>query len=189
MKTVKNKEWKTFIYDEIFDIKKGFYNKKPDSSNGGSIPFLGATDSNNGVTSYHTRKDIENASKTGDGNNSPIEDKIFPAHAVCVTNNGSVGYAYYQPREFTCSHDVNPLYRKDGVKFNRKTGLFVATVIMLDRYRWQYGRKWRPMRMVKSTIDLPVTSEGKPDWESMEKFIEGLEERERERVGALLGIV
>lgn len=199
------KKWKTFIYDRIFIIKKGFYNKKPGSSVDGRIPFLGATDSNNGVTSYHTIDDIDAASKTGDDNNAPISDKIFPANAVCVTNNGSVGYAYYQPKEFTCSHDVNPLYRKDGVPFNHKTGLFIATVIMQDRYRWQYGRKWRPVRMVKSTINLPVLTDRKgqyiidskkifsdegyiPDWDYMEKFIERLETRERERVKVLLGM-
>jgi hypothetical protein len=196
------KKWKSFIYNRIFIIRKGFYNKKPDSSENGEIPFLGATDSNNGVTSYHTIDDINNASKTGDDNNSPISDKIFPANAVCVTNNGSVGYAYYQPKKFTCSHDVNPLYRKDGIPFNHKTGLFIATVIMKDRYRWQYGRKWRPVRMVKSTINLPVLTDNYgqciidskktfsdegyiPDWKYMEEFIERLETRERESQGSI----
>lgn len=195
-------KWKTFVYDKVFIIRKGFYNKKPDSSEGADIPFLGATDSNNGITSYHTIDDITSASKTGDDNNSPISEKIFPANAVCVTNNGSVGYAYYQPKEFTCSHDVNPLYRKDGIPFNHKTGLFIATVIMKDRYRWQYGRKWRPVRMVKSTINLPILTDNYgqciidpkktfsdegyiPDWKYMEEFIERLETRERESQGSI----
>ena len=41
-------KWKLFDFVKIFDIKKGFYNKKPESSGVGTIPFLGATDSNNG---------------------------------------------------------------------------------------------------------------------------------------------
>lgn len=195
-------DWKPFIYDDIFIIRKGFYNKKPDSTTGGNIPFLGATDSNNGVTSYHTIEDIASTSKTGDENNAPLDEKIFPAHAVCVTNDGSVGYAYYQAKEFTCSHSVNPLYRKDGVEFNHKTGLFIASVIMKDRYRWQYGRKWRPSRMAKSTINLPVkkNEDGSifidskktfsdkgyaPDWEYMEEIIERLETKERESCGSI----
>lgn len=109
---------------------------------------------------------------------------------MCVTNNGSVGYAYYQEEPFTCSHDVNPLYLKDG-EFNKYTGLFVATVIMHDKYRWGYGRKWRPERMVKSKIKLPIaqdkdgnplidvnkkySDEGYlPDWEWMENYIKSL---------------
>ena len=80
----------------------------------GTIPFLGATDSNNGVTGYYTLEEIEASSKTGELPNAPLDRKLFAENAVCVTNNGSVGYAYYQNRQFTCSHDVNPLYRKDG---------------------------------------------------------------------------
>jgi len=165
--------WIEFNYTDIFVIKKGFYNKKPEESGDGTIPFLGATANKNGVTSYYTFDEIKDASKTGDEPNANIEEKIFPPHAVCVTNNGSVGFAYYQHEEFTCSHDVNPLYRKDG-QFNKYTGLFIATVIMHDRYRWDYGRKWRPERMVKSKIKLPATTDGKPDWQFMEDYIKSL---------------
>ena len=169
-------KWKTFLFTEVFIIKKGFYNKKPEESGNGTIPFLGATDKNNGVTAYYTKDEINSSSKTGSLPNDTIDKKIFPGKSVCVTNNGSVGYAYYQETEFTCSHDVNPLYRKDG-EFNYFTGLFVASIIMKDRYRWGYGRKWRPERMVKSKINLPATNEGKPDWDWMEKFMKSLKHK------------
>lgn len=169
-------KWKTFLFTEVFIIKKGFYNKKPEESGNGTILFLGATDKNNGVTAYYTKDEINSSSKTGSLPNDTIDKKIFPGKSVCVTNNGSVGYAYYQETEFTCSHDVNPLYRKDG-EFNYFTGLFVASIIMKDRYRWGYGRKWRPERMVKSKINLPATNEGKPDWDWMERFMKSLKHK------------
>lgn len=178
--------WDKFEYDRIFKIKKGFYNKKPEESGAGKIPFLGAVDNNNGVTAKYTEDEIRDASKTGKEPNQELSKKIFPAHAVCVTNNGSAGYAYYQDKPFTCSHDVNPLYPKNN-EFNKYTGLFIATIIMYDRYRWGYGRKWRPMRMAKSTILLPIKYQGNqplvdkvnnyndnghvPDWDYMEKFM------------------
>lgn len=162
--------WKLFEFSKIFRIEKGFYNKKPESSGNGNIPFLGATDSNNGVTGYYTLDEIETSSKTGNEPNETLDRKIFSGKAVCVTNNGSVGYAYYQDNQFTCSHDVNPLYRIDG-EFNQFTGLFIASIIMKDRYRWGYGRKWRPDRMKKSKILLPATKTGEPDWLWMESFI------------------
>lgn len=165
--------WKEFLFTDIFVIKKGFYNKKPEHILDGNFPFLGATECNNGVTEYYSLDDIEFASKTGKGKNESLTKKIFSKNAVCVTNNGSVGFAYFQDKNFTCSHDVNPLYRKDG-EFNKFTGLFVASVIMKDRYRWCYGRKWRPERMIHSTIKLPATSEGKPDWKYMESFMKRL---------------
>lgn len=165
--------WEEFTFGEIFDIKKGFYNKKPEHTTLGNIPFLGATEKNNGVTEYYSIIDIENASKTGSGNNSPLEDKIFPPHALCVTNNGSVGFAFYQNERFTCSHDVNPLYILDG-EFNEYTALFVASVIHKDRYRWAYGRKWRPERMFDSKILLPAINKKQPDWAYMEEHIKSL---------------
>lgn len=166
-------KWREFIFDDIFEIKKGFYNKKPEHNIEGDIPFLGATEKNNGVTEYYSLEDIKSASKTGDGNNALLSEKIFPENALCITNNGSVGFAYYQPNKFTCSHDVNPLYIKDGA-FNEYTALFVSSVISKDRYRWAYGRKWRPDRMRKSKIMLPVDTKGNPDWEYMERFMKTL---------------
>lgn len=187
---LKDKKWEMFCFSDVFVIKNGFYNKKPEGSGEGTIPFLGAVDNSNGVTEYYTLEEIEAASKTGEPPNVSIDKKIFPANAVCVTNNGSVGYAYFQAKEFTCSHDVNALYQKDG-EFNEYTGLFIATVIMHDRYRWDYGRKWRPKRMVNSELKLPVkqdkngdpildekkrySKEGYiPDWNWMEKYVKSI---------------
>lgn len=165
--------WKEYAYPDIFIIKKGFYNKKPDHNINGDIPFLGATARENGVTEYYSLEDIENASKNGDKNNADISEKIFKGRALCVTNNGSVGFAFYQPTQFTCSHDVNPLYLIDR-EFNEYIALFIATVIMKDRYRWTYGRKWRPERMIKSKIKLPAKKDGTLDYEFMENYIKSL---------------
>ena len=161
--------WKWFRYDEIFDIKHGFYNKKPEDNPEGDIPFIGATDSNNGVTSHSDLETIVVTTKTGDGSNSPIEEKIFE-NCIAVTNNGSVGYAYFQAKPFTCTHDVNPLYLK-GHEINPYIALFLCTLIEKERFRWAYGRKWRPIRMPSSKIKLPVTLEGTPDWKYMEDFV------------------
>lgn len=168
--------WKEFVYSEIFDVQKGFYNKKPEHNLVGEIPFLGATERCNGVTEYYSVDDIETASKTGDENNVSIEEKLFSGNALCVTNNGSVGCAFFQPTTFTCSHDVNPLYILDGC-FNMYNALFVATVIEMDKYRWAYGRKWRPERMIKSTIRLPAKLKDDkyvPDWDYMENYMKSL---------------
>ena len=176
MKMIDTTHWKEFKIKDVFHVKGGFYNKKPEHNIEGDIPFLGATEKSNGVTEYYSLEDIECASKTGDENNAPLKDKLFDGNSLCVTNNGSVGFAYFQPIQFTCSHDVNPLYIKDG-SFNVYSALFVATIIEMDRYRWAYGRKWRPARMVNSTIKLPSTVvDGKtvPDWAYMENYIKSL---------------
>lgn len=165
--------WEWFRYDQIFDIKKGFYNKKPEESGQGTIPFIGATDSNNGITSFYTMEEIEAASKTGDYPNQELSAKIFKGNCITVSNNGSIGYAFYQNSDFTCSHDVNPLYLK-GYKMNKYIAMFLCSLIELEQYRWAYGRKWRPKRMPSSMIKLPVVESKVPDWNFMENYIKSL---------------
>lgn len=165
-------KWEDFKYDEIFDIKKGFYNKKPPTTeDNNSIPFIGATEYNNGITGKIKLVDIEQYSKTGkiEITNTSL-DKLFKANCITVTNNGSVGNAFYQDKEFTCSHDVNPLYLLNH-KLNKFIAMFLITLIELEKYRWGYGRKWRPTRMPESLIRLPVLNNGNPDWEYMENYI------------------
>lgn len=162
--------WRFFRFDEIFNICKGFYNKKPEHIPDGDIPFIGATDSNNGVTSYSTIEIIEKTSKTGDSNNAPLDEKVFDGNCITVSNNGSIGYAFYQENRFTCSHDVNPLYLKNHT-LNKYIAMFLCSIIEVERYRWTYGRKWRPARMPSSLIKLPITKNGDPDWDFMEKYI------------------
>lgn len=169
MTEIDEKKWGVFAFEEIFCVCKGFYNKKPDASGKGRIPFLGATDSNNGVTSFLTYQEIDSNSKTGDKNNSPIEKKLFPGHAIAVTNNGSVGHAYYQATSFTCSHDINPLYLRDH-EMNQNEAYFLIKAIEEQGKLFQYARKWRPIRMVKSKILLPVDDDGNPDYAYMAQY-------------------
>ena len=163
--------WKEFYFYEIFDVKNGFYNKKPKFSDSGRIPFLGASANNNGITGFSSLEKIESTSKTGQGKNHSLKEKIFAGNCIAVTNNGSsMGRAYYQKNEFTCSHDVNPLYLKD-YKLNRYIALFLIALIEKQKICFSYGRKWRPERMKKSKIIIPVTVEGIPEWNFMESYM------------------
>ncbi len=183
--SLKNKEWKEFLFPEIFEIKKGFYNKKPKSSKMGKIPFLGATKDNNGITEFYTLNEIEQSSKTGNGKNEPLDKKIFKGNCIAVTNNGSVGHAYYQITDFTCSHDINPLYLKD-YQLNKHIAKFLIASIEKQKVCFEYARKWRPIRMVKSKILLPVNSKGKPDYEFMETYMRN---KEQERINAYINYI
>lgn len=181
-KSIDTSGWHEFRYDEIFDIRKGFYNKKPYEDVDGTIPFVGASDSNNGITSYHQESTIEYCSKTGSADNASIDKKIFGPNCITVSNNGSVGCAFYQNEDFTCSHDVNPLYllpkwleHIPSRTLNVHVAMFLCTIIEKEKFRWAYGRKWRPMRMPDSKIKLPVCPGTKtPDWNFMERFIKDL---------------
>lgn len=167
------KEWGVYNFTDIFVIEKGFYNKKPFSDGTGTIPFLGATDSHNGITRFLTKQEIDSNSKTGNLPNEPLNKKMFSGNSICVTNNGSVGHAYYQASEFTCSHDINPLYLKDR-SLNCCLAMFLIKVIEKQGELFQYARKWRPSRMVNSKLMLPITDAGEPDWDYMEQYAKNL---------------
>ena len=167
-------KWRTFVYDDIFDISNGYYNKKPDEIENGNIPFIGATERNNGITSWHNIEIIESTTRDRSDNNHELSKKLFKGRDyITISNDGSVGYAFYQPVDFTCSHSVNPIKLKNA-QLNQYIAMFLCTLIRLERYRWAYGRKWRPTRMPKSQIKLPVTFEGKPDWQLMQNYIKSL---------------
>ena len=50
--------------------------------------------------------------------------------------------------------------------------IFVCTVIRREKYRFNYGRKWHLDRMLDSSIRLPATDSGNPDWGFMEALVE-----------------
>src|SRR6185436_4824234 len=170
-------KWKTFKYggnDGIFEIRNGYYNKKPDHIEDGNIPFIGSSMFNNGVTEYYSLYEIENTNKSEQSTEHDLNEKIFTGNCVTVANNGvGVGHAFYQIKDFTCSHDVNVLYLKDR-EWNKYIALFICTLIQMERYRWTHGRKWRPSRMPDSEMKLPVDKKGKPDFTFMENFIKSL---------------
>lgn len=168
-----DREWMSFKYEEVFNIYGGYYNKKPETIENGDIPFIGATDSNNGITSMHTKEIVKVTSRDGKLNNHDISKKIFRGNSITISNNGSVGYAFYQPIDFTCSHDINPIDLK-GHTMNPFISMFLCTLIELERFRWAYGRKWRPIRMPSSLIKLPVDSNKNIDWMFMENYIKSL---------------
>ena len=145
--------WKPFSIGSLFKIVKGKRLTKADMIDG-DIPFIGATAKNNGVTAY-----ISNA------------DNIHPANLITVSYNGSVGFAFYQPKPFVASDDINVLYPRFSL--NVYIAIFLCNIISVERYRFNYGRKWDKDCMEGSCIYLP-TKNDKPDWEYMENFIKSL---------------
>ncbi len=48
------------------------------------------------------------------------------------------------------------------------------TAIRFEKWRFSYGYKWNLTRMKKTTIRLPATPTGDPNWDYMERFMKGL---------------
>ena len=150
--------WKWFRYDEMFEIKKGKRLTKADMQDG-DIPYIGAIDSNNGISAY-----ISN------------DEHLHQGNAITVSYNGSIAEAFYQMTKFWATDDVNVLYPKFAL--NRYIAMFLITLIHREKYRFNYGRKWDKELMESSLIKLPAVkiapNEYKPDWQFMEDYIKSL---------------
>lgn len=146
--------WGAFRFSDLFELKKGKRLTKAQMIPG-NTPFIGAVDKNNGVT------------------NLVAQPALHPANTITVNYNGNgVAEAFYQPVPFRCSDDVNVLYPR--FKLNPAIAMFIASIIRLEKYRFNYGRKWHLERMEQSEIRLPIKSKGEPDWGLMERYIKAL---------------
>lgn len=147
--------WKWFQYSDIFDIEKGKRLTKADMIEG-DVNYIGATDSNNGITA-----------KIGN------TEHIHSGNKITVSYNGSIAEAFYQREKFWATDDVNILTLKDR-RLNVYVAMFLITLIRMEKYRFNYGRKWDKESMKQSKIKLPVTKNGDPDWQFMENYIKSL---------------
>lgn len=173
-----NVDWMQFSLSSIFDIKDGYYNKKPPIE-GGRIPFLSATQYNNGISTFYTEEIILAYDKVGEKTSKDIDKRIFDGNCLTITNNGSVGNVYYQVEKFTCSHDVTPIYLK-GYKLNSSLAKFLIQMLEQSGKSFEYAKKWRPKRMRKSSLLLPVDKQGNPNWHFMEGYIKERENKKRQ---------
>ena len=148
--------WEEFCLGDIFDIKKGKRLTSDDQTDG-ETPYIGAIDSNNGVANYIG------------------QEAIHEGNTISLSYNGSVGEAFYQPKPFWATDDVNVLYFRpeNNVSFNKYIALFFCAVLRQEKYRYSYGRKWVLESMRTTTVKLP-SKEGKPDFKFMENYMRSL---------------
>ena len=148
--------WKEFCIGDLFEVKKG-KRLTSDEQTDGETPYIGAIDSNNGVANYIGQAAIH------DGN------------TISLSYNGSVGEAFYQPKAFWATDDVNVLYFKEenGIALNKYIALFICAVLRQEKYRYSYGRKW-VLESMRSTIIKLTAKDDKPDFDFMENYMKSL---------------
>lgn len=146
--------WEYFKLGDIFTISKCKCGCAGDLVDGNEIPYIGAKKDDNGIMKY---VDFEENQKLV----SPGNSIIF----IC-DGQGSVGYSIYQDCDFIGSTTL--CYGRNE-HLNKYNGLFLVTIIDLQRERFSYGRKWAPT--LKDTLIKLPAKDGEPDWQFMEDFI------------------
>lgn len=155
---MKKTKWEPFTIDSIFTIGNGIRLTKSDMTEG-PTPFVGATDSNNGITAF-----------CGNINNSA------DSNVLGVNYNGSVAECFYHPYLSLFSDDVKRLHLKDA-KDNKYVYLFIKVAILKQKKKYEYGYKFNAERMAKQKISLPVKAPGVPDYAFMERYMKKIESK------------
>ena len=150
-------DWKNFRLggrNGLFTITKGRRLTKADQRDG-RINYVGASAFNNGITNHI-------------GN----DDELCPAGTISVCYNGSIGEAFYQDEPYWATDDVNVLFPR--FTLTPSVAIFIATVIKNESVKYAFNNKWTKELMEKSEILLPAKSDGMPDFDFMEQYIQSL---------------
>lgn len=152
MMRLDDREWKDFAVPEIFqNIQRGKRLKNADHIPG-VVPYVSSTANNNGVDDY-----IEASDGT----------RVFE-NCISLANSGSVGTAFYEPFAFVASDHVTSLKCKEA---NKYIYLFLKTVLEKQGSNFNFNREINDLRIKKMRVMLPVSDNGKPDFQFMEDFV------------------
>ena len=144
-------KWKEYYIDDIFTISAGKRLTKADMDVG-NIPFIGATDSNNGITGWIA-----------------TPNSSFDRNVLGVNYNGSVVENFYHVYGCVFSDDVKRLHLRNHAD-NKFILLFCKVAILQQKGKYTYGYKFNGHRMERQKILLPVNEHGHPDYDYMERY-------------------
>jgi hypothetical protein len=154
-----DRDWGFVKLTDIFNrIEKCKCSNASDLLNeGNEINYIGAKKSENGVM------------------NRVLKVNKLVSEGNCIVfigdGQGSVGYTTYQENDFIGSSTLTCGY---SPFLNKYIGLFLITILDMERYRYSFGRKYGKEQIKGASIKLPVTKDGNPDWDFMEYYMKSL---------------
>ena len=151
--------WKEFQIggeNGIFTLEPCKCKNASNLEEGVEIAYVGAKKRDNGIMTF-VKRDESLVSK---GN----------AIVFICDGQGSVGYSNYLDSDFIGSTTLCAGYNDNLNKYN---GLFIVTVLDLERHKYSYGRKYKKS-LANTVIKLPATKDGLPDFQYMEDYIKSL---------------
>lgn len=157
--SITNRKWKEFFLEDVVSINGGKRLTKADMELG-DMPFIGASEMNNGITAF-----------------TCSTNESLDSNVLGVNYNGSVGFSFYHPYKAIFSDDVKRIKWLDSSRNNRYTLLFLSSMIGQQKCKFAYGYKFNAQRMKRQKILLPVCADGIIDWLFMEEYMR-LKERQ-----------
>jgi len=147
--------WGLFKLGEVFKIQKGNVKKLSKYDNGDLVIISACTTENGKIGSIAADSNVKKFS-----------------NCLSVTADGAnLLTVFYQVGTFAPSTACYAFELTDGPNMTKNIGLFLKPVIELLKIKYSYSRKPALHKLLNETIKLPVTSEGTPDWDLMEKYM------------------
>ena len=169
------REWKPFYIRDLFERfepgkGKGLVHLTQVNESG--IPYVGATNRNNGVLCFIHE----------DENSLKLKQ---PGNCIGFIKNGdgSAGYAIYKEAAFISTNDVIYAYKP---LLNKYVGLFFVVAQDKIESKYSHGYKRDKKRLLSDRIMLPVNESGDPDYVFMEAYIRELMLRKLEQYRAYM---
>lgn len=148
-------KWNEFRLGELFNFQNCKCSNASNLADGDEIFYIGAKKDNNGVMKKVALD----------------EDLVTKGNCIIFIcdGQGSVGYSNYMEQDFIGSTTLTVGYNE---QLNRNIGLFLVTVLDLQRSKYSFGRKYRK-HLLETMINLP-SKDGEPDYFYMENYIKSL---------------
>lgn len=121
-------------------------NRKP-----GTLPYISASLLNHGEADFVS-----------------VDKKYIYKDCLTVPFIGGENCTFYHDEEFVPSASVAVLQNEN---FNKYIYAFLIGILNVVMQKYSFGYKASLERLQKQTIPLPITSDGKPDWEFMSDYI------------------
>ena len=116
---------------------------------------------------------IISASSENNGISGSCDIYNFEGNCLTFSKNGACCDVFYQPKPFYGTSDVF-VVTLNNYKMNVYIAMFLKP--LLEKYKEKFGWGNKPIlaRMENLKISLPITLDGQPDYDFMEKYIKSL---------------
>ncbi len=154
--------WKEFTVNELFTIinGKGITTEEIEN-NPGDFEAVQSGKGNNGVIG------LIDKGYCRDMNYSYCEKSC-----LTVARSGTSGFVSFHENGCVAGDSAKILLLKDRQSF--QAYMFLHTLLSANRFKYTYGRKVTESLYGNTIVKLPVTTDGVPDWQWIESYIDSL---------------
>ena len=168
MKKIDITGWKEFCLNDLFYVEKGTrFNKINRRS--GELPLITAGEQNQGVAEFIEYNSIL---KLYDGQHLTID-------MFCN--------CFFRDYQYVSDDNILTLISR-GYDFSKNHLLFICKVINITKSKYNYKSQYRQKTFTHHTVFLPASSNGEPDWDYMEKYMQRIEDETNKKMDLLMNL-